>query len=222
MTPKSFTHRMVAAGATLLLLGVQSCILPASKASKVAKDAPGGSVRVEGLMGRVQFSRGGGPFTPVAPGTQLQATDVVRTTPGAAVDLFFRELPGTIRLTESTAVSIDKLAPAGKTVEVELTLQSGELLTQCKTLPTGARLEVKTGIGIAQVLSGEVRVQSRGYLVVTKGKAIFAHVPAGGQPTAHTLSAPPACYFTPSAGVQPAPRELVREVTDQLRAKLPK
>jgi hypothetical protein len=36
----------------------------------------------------------------------------------------------------------------------------------------------------------------------------------------HTLSAPPAVYFSPSEGVKPAPKGLVHEVVNQSKARL--
>ncbi|HXI50429.1 MAG TPA: hypothetical protein VNH84_02970 [Candidatus Saccharimonadales bacterium] len=123
--------------------------------------------------------------------------------------------------TGSGQVSTDSgRGPGG--LEVGLALRSGEILTQSKPLPASARFEIKTTIGIAQVLGGVTRIQARGYLVVTEGKMLFAHVVAGKEPAAHALSAPPPCYFTPSTGIQPAPRDLVQEVKSQWKAKLPK
>jgi hypothetical protein len=47
-------------------------------------------------------------------------------------------------------------------------------------------------------------------------------VPATGEPTANTLNGPPASYFSPAEGVREAPKQLAREVTKQLRARLPR
>jgi hypothetical protein len=103
---------------------------------------------------------------------------------------------------------------------VELTLRTGELLGSLKDSPAESRFEVKTTSGIARPLRGEFRVSSRGFLVLLEGKAIFAFVPVGGEPAVHTLTAPPACYFTPAVGVQPAPKSLIKEARTQLKAKL--
>ena len=49
-----------------------------------------------------------------------------------------------------------------------------------------------------------------------EGRLVFVHVPPGGEPAQHTLSAPPAVYFSAVGGVQPAPDALVNEVTMEL------
>ena len=197
-----------------------------------AAEEPARNPKVVGLLGRVQVSHDSGAFVPLLTGAELRSGDVVRTAIASAVDLDLGAGPGIVRLTESSTVILDKLPGAQTSVtnapgtndalQVELSLGTGELLGQCKPGPSGMRFEIKTPLGLAQVLHGQFRIQSRGYLVLLDGKMLFAHVPPGGQPAAHTLNAPPACYFTPLVGVQPAPRELVREVKNQLKAKVGK
>jgi hypothetical protein len=205
---------------TLLLVAVDQ------RTSRAAEE-PVRTPRVVGMVGRVQFSRETGVFAPLLNGTELRPGDVVRTAVASAVDLDLGSGPGIVRLTESSTLTLDKL-PTGQTnsadggTALEISLGAGELLGQCKASPAGSRFEIKTPLGIAQILHGQFRVQSRGYIVLVDGKLLFAHVPPGGQPSAHTLSAPPACYFTPVAGVRPAPKELVREVKNQWKAKLDK
>lgn len=214
------SHRLLVF-AFILMLPVRLDLLAAAAGAEPAGAVDG--LRVQGLLGRAQVARGGAEFVPLAPGAILQAGDVVRTANGSALDISLGKDRGFLRLTEATVISVEKAA-AGKAEApggLEVSLRSGEVLAQCKPLPSQARLEVKTVVGIAEVLSGRVRIQARGYIVVTEGKVLFAHVPVGGEPAAHTLTAPPACYFTPSAGVQPAPKDLVREVKKQFQAKVP-
>jgi hypothetical protein len=239
MTPMNRLCPLLFTAVALLLDGA---VLHAAS-SKANPAAP--PVQVLGVLGRAQFSRNGGEFAPLAPGAQLQAGDIVRTATGSALDLQFNGGPVNVRLTAETVLVLEKI-PGGPSTdsgqapstssgqgspdsgqlpdsfEVTLALRSGEILTQSKLLPASARFEIKTTIGIAQVLGGVTRIQARGYLVLTEGKMLFAHVVAGKEPTAHSLSAPPPCYFTPSTGIQPAPRDLVQEVKSQWKAKLPK
>jgi hypothetical protein len=58
--------------------------------------------------------------------------------------------------------------------------------------------------------------------VVVQGKVLFAYVPTQGEAGAHTLTAPPPVYFDPDAGIQPARKDLQREVISQMRSKLPR
>jgi hypothetical protein len=211
-----------AAAGVLLLAVAEQC---RGADSEVTTNAPSADaqIKVKGTQGRVQFSRKDGPFVPAAEATVLRAGDVIRTATGSAAELDFGPGPGTVRVTEGTIVAIEKLVlpkQPGAAFAVELTLRSGELLGSFKESGAESRFEVKTASGIARPLRGQFRVQARGFLVVLEGKAIFAYVPVGGEPAVHTLTAPPACYFTPSVGVQPAPRNLVREVNTQMKAKL--
>jgi hypothetical protein len=55
-------------------------------------------------------------------------------------------------------------------------------------------------------------------ITLLEGRLVFVHVPPGGEPARHTLNAPPAVYFSPVGGIQPAPDALVNEVTKELDA----
>ena len=188
-------------------------------------DGQPGVANVRGILGQAQFSRAGGSWVPLGPGMVLRPGDIVQTTAGSAVDLHLGDIVGTVRLTGNAALSLDKL-PAGNTpaagFEVQLSLRAGELLGLSKAVPQGSRFEVKVASGIAQILEGRFRVDSRGLVVLVEGRALFAHVPSTGEPSAHTLAAPPSVYFAPDYGIQPAPKELVREVAKQMRSKLPR
>jgi len=185
-----------------------------------------GTAQVRAILGRAQFARGNEPFGPLGPGMVLRAGDIVRTATGSAVDLYLGEVPGTVRLTASATLVLEKLSNAGPKAatnfEVQLQLQVGELLGLARPVPPESRFEIKVGNGLAQVIKGRFRVNARGYFVLVDGKALFAHLPTGGEPVAYTLTAPPAVYFSPGAGVQPAPRDLAREVVNQMRSKLPR
>jgi hypothetical protein len=216
--------RWLAQGSFLLtlVLGVVSAREVAG-AEETSATPPAKTAKVAGLKGRAQLSRDSGTtFVPLLIGTEVRIGDVVRTAVASALDLDLGVGP-TVRLTESTLVALDKVTESGTNngPEIELSLRAGEVLGRLKEGMV-SRFEIKTPVGIAQILHGQFRVQSRGYVVVLQGKTLFAHVPPGGQPAAHTLNAPPACYFTPLAGVRPAPRELSREVSNQLKAKLEK
>jgi len=204
-----------------MLLAVFSITMPTANAA----DQPG-LAKVTGILGQAQFSKAGGPWVPLGPGMVLRAGDVIQTGAGSAVDLHLGEIAGTIRLTEKTSLSLDKISAAGSApdagFETQLSLRAGEVLGLSKVVPRNSRLEIKTGSGIAQILEGRYRVDARGIVVVVEGKALFAHVPAAGEPSAHNLAAPPAVYFAPDYGIQPAPKDLVREVAGQMRSKLPR
>lgn len=206
--------------ALLLVLGsfTASPIRGAEGAPSVAK--------VQAILGQAQFSKAGGPFTPLGPGMVLRPGDLVQTATESALDLYLGEVPGTVRLTEATTLVVDKLTVGGTNgpaaFDVQLTLRGGELLGHAKPVPQDSRFEIKLSNGITHIFDGRFRIDAGGRVVVLQGKAIIAHVPASGEAAAHTLTAPPAVYFAPLEGVQPASKDLVREITKQARSKLPR
>ena len=205
---------------SLLLLGSMAGIADGVAAAAEAK-AP-----LLGLLGTAQYSRAGGPFVPVKKGAVFEAGDVIKTESGSAMDIFFGPLAGTVRLTESTTLVIEKSVVAeerlGATFELNLSLREGEILGRVERHGGGSRFQVKVPTGLGAIVEGQFRIDARGYVVLLDGKAVYVHVPPSGDPVPHTLKGPPAVYFSPVEGVQPAPAALVREVTNQNRSKLPK
>ena len=216
------TSRRFAAGspALLLFLGFLTAV-PCPGA-----ELQPGQVKVQAILGQAQFSKAGGAFTPLGPGMVLRPGDVVQTATSSAVDLYLGEIAGTVRLTEAATLVLDKLMVSGPNAasgfDVQLTLRGGELLGLAKPVPRDSRFEIKVSSGIAQIVQGRFRVDATGRVVVLEGKAIFAHVPPGGEASAHTLTAPPGVYFAPLEGEQPATKDLTREIMKQMRAKLPR
>ena len=206
--------------ASLLLLALMAGIADGVAAAAEAK-AP-----LVGLLGTAQYSRAGGPFVPVKKGAVFGAGDVIKTESGSAVDIFFGPLAGTVRLTESTTLVIEKSVVAderlGATFELNLSLRDGEILGRVERHGGVSRFQVKVPTGLVAIVEGQFRMDARGYVVLLDGKAVYVHVSRSSEPVPHTLQAPPAVYFSPVEGVRPAPTALVREVTYQNRSKLPK
>jgi len=175
----------------------------------------------KGLLGKAQFSHGGGPFHPVARGVSFEAGDVIQTAAGAALDLDFGSELGTIRLTELTTLVIEKWQGTGPGYELNLFLRDGEMLGRVVHPMTPSRFQIKVNTGVGAIVEGQFRLNSKGYLVLVDGKGAYVHTPVGGEPVAHALTTPPS-FFSPSSGVRPAPPELVKEVNSQWRSKLPK
>ena len=214
------SRRSTAGPLTLLFL-----LVFLTSASCPGADLQPGQAKVQAILGQAQFSKAGGAFTPLGPGMVLRPGDLVQTASGSAVDLYLGEIVGTVRLTESATLVVDKLmvsGPGGSGFDVQLTLRGGELLGLAKPVPRDSRFEIKVSNGIAQIVQGRFRVDATGRVVVLEGKAIFAHVPPGGEASAHTLTAPPGVYFAPLEGEQPATKDLTREIMKQMRAKLPR
>jgi len=185
-----------------------------------------GSVKVQGILGQAQLLKVDGGTVPLGPGMVLRAGDVIQSSKGSAVDLHLGETPGTLRLTENTTVVLDKLtagtAGTAGSFDVELSVRAGEVLGLAKAVPQGSRFEIKVANGIAQILEGRFRIDAQARCVLVEGKVLLAHVPQAGEPSAHALQAPPAVFFAPGLGVQPAPKDLAREIVNQMRSKLPR
>ncbi len=187
----------------------------------------GGTAEVSGVFGSA-FVNSGTADTPVRTGTRLAAGTTIRTESGAAMDVYLGREAGVIRLTQNTTVRIEKLADTNSQSETYLHLQRGTILGNSGRHASGSARhasdhvsgQIKTAVGIAEIGSAAFRLHAEGYLVVLNGTAHFAHVPATGEPKLHTLNAPPPVYFSPTEGVKPAPKELVREVVNQSKARL--
>jgi hypothetical protein len=215
------TSRRSAAGSLTLLF----LLAFLTAVSCPGADLQPGQAKVQAILGQAQFSKAGGPFTPLGPGMVLRAGDLVQTASSSAVDLYLGEIAGTVRLTESATLVVDKLMmgdSGGSGFDVQLSLRGGELLGLAKPVPGDSRFEIKVSNGIVHIVQGRFRVDANGRVVVLEGKAILAHVPSSGEASAHTLTAPPGVYFAPLEGIQPATKDLTREIMKQMRSKLPR
>jgi len=185
------------------------------------------SAEVSGVFGAA-FVNAGAEDTPARIGTRLAPGTTIRTESGAAMDVYLGKEAGVIRLTQNTTVRIERLADTNGQSEIYLHLQRGTILGNSARDTGGSRnsgrhasgYQIKTAVGIAEAASSAFRLHSEGYLVVLNGAAHFAHVPATGEPKLYSLNAPPAVYFSPTEGVKPAPKELVREIVNQSKARL--
>lgn len=188
-------------------------------------EAPPYRIRVAAILGQAQFSRVPGQYIALGPGLDVREGDTIQTASDSAIDLDFGPSIGTLRLTESAVLTLEKVSvtngsPAG--AEVLVQLKQGELLGNLKNIPASSRFEIKVATGLAQVVGGRFRISEKAYLVVLEGQTLFAHIPPVGEPVAHSLKAPPPAYFSPAEGVRPAPKKLVREVEKQNKARLPR
>jgi hypothetical protein len=170
---------------------------------------------VSGVFGPA-FADSGSGEVPLRVGTKLSAGTTVRTGPRGAADIFLGSELGVIRLTQNTILRIEQIHGTN----TYLHLQQGSILGNGSNVGERSRYEIKTAVGIAAVTRAAFRLHAEGYFVVLDGKAHFAHVPANGEPKLHNLSAPPAVYFSATEGIQQAPKELVREVVNQSKARL--
>lgn len=191
-------------------------------ASTILAQSPLLAAEVKGILGVARYSTGGGEFQPLKGGTVLRPGDVVQTASQSALDLYLGPAAGTVRLTGSATLAIEKMMVNDTGSDVELHLKGGEMLGKVGVAAGPSKFVVKTSAGIGAVVKGEFRFDARGYLVLLDGKALFVTTPESGDPVASNLSAPPAVVFTPATGVRPATSDLEKEVKKQAKVKLPK
>jgi hypothetical protein len=177
---------------------------------------------VSGVVGFATAQHGTNAEVQLRASMPLDAGAVIRTAPGAAVDLYLGKEAGVIRLTQNTMLTILQLNQTNSHSETYLHLQHGTILGNGAKIFAGSRYQVKTTTGIAAIANAAFRLHAEGYFVVVEGKAQFAHVPAQGEPKVYVLSAPPAVYFSPIEGIKEAPKALVREVITQSKTRLGK
>lgn len=172
--------------------------------------------KVAGLLGLAQYSRDGGSYQPLKAGMTLQAGDVVQTATSSALDLDLGAAAGTVRLLQSTTLGLTSVA-AGN---VLLELKGGEVLGNPPAQPPGSKFRIEVASGIAGILEGEFRLNSRGYLVVLGGKALMVES-SETDPKVHSLTG--SVYYSPrDSAVMPAPKELERDIRTQRKGRLPK
>jgi hypothetical protein len=171
---------------------------------------------IRGLNGEATYTVGNSVAVSVRKGVSLPVGALVKTGRGAAVDIYLGPAYGTVRLTQNTVLSIDKL----DATQTYLTLWDGSFVGWDAKVPANASFQVKLSRGVLGIVSGRYRVDSRSYLVLVEGLMVYAHVMPDNQLKPFTLQAPPAVYFSPVEGVKTAPAPLRREVELQGKGKL--
>ncbi len=171
---------------------------------------------VQGLTGEATYTIAGAAAIALRAGASVPAGAIVTTGRSSAVDLYFGPEIGTVRLTQNTILSLEKLDRA----QTSLTLLEGSIVGWGAKVPANTDYQVKLPNGIVGIVEGKYRLDARSYLVLLNGAMAFAYVAPGAPPTPYTLKAPPAVYFSPIEGVKPAPAPLQREVELQCKGKL--
>jgi len=175
-----------------------------------------GRADVQGVSGEATYAVAGAAAIPLRSGASVPAGSTVTTGRNSAVDLYLGPEIGTVRLTQNTVLTLEKLDPA----QTSLSLLEGSIIGWGAKVSANRDYQVKLPNGIVGIVEGKYRLDSRGYLVLLSGAMAFAYVPPGSAPTPYTLKGPPPVYFSPIEGVKPAPAPLQREVDLQSKGKL--
>ena len=171
---------------------------------------------VRGVNGDVAYSVGGAGPVPVRKGVSLPVGSVIKTGRASALDIYLGPAFGTIRLTQNTSLSIDRMEP----MKTLLTLWDGSFVGWDAKVPFNGTFQVKISKGIIGIAEGKYRIDARSYLVLLNGFMVYAYVMPDSQIKPFTLQSPPSVYFSPAEGVKAAPIELQREVELQSKGHL--
>jgi hypothetical protein len=184
---------------------------------------------VRAFKGTVTYSTGGAAAKPVKVGLTVPANTTLQTGPESAVDLFLGSSAGVVRLGEKTTMTVGKLdqtqTGADNVLDIQMNLPEGELYFNVNKLSQASRYEIKMPTGVAGIRGTKGRAYHRANdptatqnppIVLVDGRLVFVHVPAGGEPKAYVMTAPPSVAFSPVDGVKEAPPDLVRNVNREL------
>ncbi len=96
---------------------------------------------------------------------------VIRTGKDARVDIFLKRMATTVRLQPDSELKIEKLAHAGSTpvLKVSLSLARGNVVVAVRSLVAGSTLEVRSGGGLAVIGGGGTKGQ---YIIAADGTQV--------------------------------------------------
>jgi ferric-dicitrate binding protein FerR (iron transport regulator) len=148
---------------------------------------------VRGVRGTANYSLDrGANWKPLKVGTGLKQNSIIRTAPGATVDLFLGDNGPVVRVTEDTTMGIDRLtidkAGPEKVIETQLDLRNGRILGNVKKLAQTSKYEVKTPQGVAGIRGTRYDIRADGTVTVIEGQVVVVYV-VNGQTSTVTVNA---------------------------------
>jgi hypothetical protein len=155
---------------------------------------------VRGVRGTANYSTDrGSNWRELKVGARLRQNSIIRTAPGATVDLFLGDNGPVVRVTENTTMGIDRLTidrtGAEKIIETQLDLRAGRILGNVKKLAAASKYEVKTPQGVAGIRGTRYDISADGRVRITEGEALMVYVIGGRTSTARVgagqMSSPP-------------------------------
>jgi hypothetical protein len=139
---------------------------------------------VRGVRGTANYSTDrGSNWRDLKVGTKLRQNSIIRTAPGATVDLFLGDNGPVVRVTENTTMGIDRLtidrSGTEKIIETQLDLRAGRILGNVKHLAAASKYEVKTPQGVAGIRGTRYDISADGRVSLTEGNAVVVYVIGG-------------------------------------------
>jgi len=163
---------------------------------------------VRGVRGTANYSTDrGANWRDLKVGAKLKQNSIIRTAPGATVDLFLGDNGPVVRVTENTTMGIDRLtidrAGVEKIIETQLDLRSGRILGNVKHLAAASKYEVKTPQGVAGIRGTRYDISADGTVKIIEGEAVVVYV-VGGRTSTTTVRGPQTARPPTTAGGQPS------------------
>jgi hypothetical protein len=188
-------------------------------AAQVQVQGQAAQAEITKIKGNATYSAAGGAAMPLKVGDKIPGGSVIKTGPGAYADVFFGNSAGYVRVLENSTLNVDKFAlsdtGADTAVDLQLNLPEGTAVGRVNKLSAASKYEVKLPYGIAGIRGTVWKMTANGTVVLLSGSLILVHAPAGQNPVAYPMNAPPPVYFQPGKGVLPAPDRLIEEVNGQ-------
>jgi hypothetical protein len=183
--------------------------------------------QVRAVKGSATYSTPGAKAKPIKLGAQIPSKSTVKTGPKSTVDLYLGPNAGTVQVAPESTLTLAKLTlndtGAEKVVEVQLELPDGEMYFNANKMSKASRYEIKMPNGVAGIRGTKGRFgyrpgKSVPPVVLVTGTVVFVHAGGKGKVASHVMKAPPAVYFTPGKGIQPAPPGMVGQVQNALES----
>ena len=179
-------------------------LLVAHSAATAQAQQQQGKAVVRAVRGSAQYSQGG-DWMPLAVDKVLLSGAVVKTAPGAQVDLFMDKNGPVVRITGDTVLALNSLkfeeTGTGETViETLLNLTNGRILGSVKPLAAASKYEVKIPTGTVGIRGTEYDISANGVVHIKTGAVDVNWV---GQPAPFRVMA--GQTFTPPAAPGGAP-----------------
>lgn len=144
---------------------------------------------VRGVSGTANYSNDkGANWKKLNVGAQLNQASIIRTAPGARVDLFLGDNGPVVRVTEDTTLALDRLTSEKvgdeTIIETQLDLRNGRILGHVKKLAQASKYEVKTPQGVAGIRGTQYDIRADGTVHVIEGQIVVVYIVGGVASTA--------------------------------------
>src|SRR5436305_741743 len=127
-------------------------------------NAQAATAEVQGVTGQATYTVAGAAALPLRSGASVPPGATVTTGRSSAVDLYFGPEIGTVRLTQNTVLSLEKLGS-----QTSFSLLEGSVVGWGAKVPASSEFQVKLPNGIVGIVEGKYRLDASSYVVLLNG-----------------------------------------------------